>query len=220
MRLPTARSLGELVAAPRFEELWKKPDAAAVLLKLLTTGRVAAGACVGDATLEARSCDRRCKAISSDQLLTLLDHADEEVQQFAAGLLETLSGLDSWPISTWLRLLETRSVTALATICEAMSQRVSPERLTLEQCVELACARATPVARMGLSWLAARPIVQDAERAVLARLAALQCDAVGVEAAQFALGVLGVAGTRIRPTTSVRFSTASTPRSAAGRGTG
>jgi len=58
--------------------------------------------------------------------------------------------------------------------------------------VELACARATPVARMGLSWLAARPIVQDAERAVLARLAALQCDAVGVEAAQFALGVLGV----------------------------
>jgi hypothetical protein len=183
-------SLGGLVAAPRFEDLWKRPDAAAVLLKLLTKAESRLVR-VWTMQLLRRDHSTLLTGISSDQLLTLLDHADEEVQQFAAGLMETLSGLDAWPISAWLRLLDTRSVSALATICEAMAKRVSPQRLTLEQCVELACARATPVARMGLSWLAARPIVQDAERAALARLASLQCDAVGVEAAQFALGVLG-----------------------------
>jgi hypothetical protein len=184
-------SLSGLVAAPRFDHLWKRPDAAAVLLKLLMTAQSRLVR-VWAMQLVKRDHSTALQSISSDQLLMLLDHADEEVQQFAAGLMETLSGLDGWPISAWLRLLETRSVSALATICQAMARHVSPQRLTLEQCVELACARATPVARMGLSWLASRPIVQDGERAVLARLAAVECDAVGVEAAQFALRILGV----------------------------
>jgi hypothetical protein len=183
-------SLAALVAAPRFEDLWKQADATAVLLKLLMTAQSRLVR-VWAMQLLKRDHATALQSISSDQLLMLLDHADEEVQRFAAGLLETLSGLDAWPLSAWLRLLETRSVSTLATICEAMARRVRPERLTLEQCVDLSCARATPVARMGLSWLASRPIVQDAERAALMRLAAVQCDAVGAEAAQFALGILG-----------------------------
>lgn len=183
-------SLGELVGAPRFENLWKRPDAAAVLLKLLTTAESQLVR-IWAIQLLKRDHTALLKGISADRLLTLLDHADEEVQRFAAGLLETLSDLDAWPISDWLRLLETRSVSALTRICETMSKRVSPQRLTSEQCLKLACARATPVARMGLSWLAARPIVQDADRVLLTRLAAAECDAVGGEAAQFALGILG-----------------------------
>jgi hypothetical protein len=131
------------------------------------------------------------QAITAEQLLALLDHADQEVQQFGAGLLETLSGADSWPITTWLRLLETRSVTALATICQTMNQRVSPERLSLEQCVALACARATPVARLGLSWLGGRPVEGPQDRSAIGRLAGMQCEAAGVEGTKYALSILG-----------------------------
>src|SRR5262249_46674813 len=131
------------------------------------------------------------QGITVEQLLVLLNHANEEVQQFGAGLLETLSGVDRWPITTWLHLLETRNVTALVTICQAMRDRISPERLSLEQCVALACARATPVARLGLSWVSGRPVTGTQDRATIGRLAGAQCEAVGAEVANYALGFLG-----------------------------
>jgi hypothetical protein len=184
------RSLGELAAAPQFENLWKKPESTAVLLKLLTQAdsRLVR---VWAMQLLKRDHAPTMQAITARQLLALLNHADEEVQQFGAGLLETLSGADSWPIATWLELLETRSVTALATICQVMNQRVSPKRLSLEQCVALACARATPVARLGLSWLRSRPVSGSEDRATIGRLAGVQCEAVGAEVAEYALSILG-----------------------------
>ena len=184
------RSLGELAAAPQFADLWKKPESAAVLLKLVTQAdsRLVR---VWAIQLLKRDHAPTLQAITAQQLLALLDHADQEVQQFGASLLETLSGVDSWPIATWLELLETRSVTALATICQVMNQRVRPERLSLEQCVALACARATPVARMGLSWLRSRPVAGSHDRATIGRLAGVQCDAVGAEVAGYALSILG-----------------------------
>jgi hypothetical protein len=184
------RSLGELAAAPQFEDLWKKPESAAVLLKLVTHAgsRLVR---VWAIQLLKRDHATTLQTITSEQLLTLLDHPNEEVQQFGAGLLETVSGLDVWPITVWLQLLETRSVTALATICQAMTERVRPERLSLEHCVALACARATPVARLGLSWISSRPVTGAQDRATIGRLAGAQCEAVGAEAAKHALSVLG-----------------------------
>jgi hypothetical protein len=184
------RSLGELTAAPEFEDLWKQPESAAVLLKLVTQAdsRLVR---VWAIQLLKRHHAPALQIISAQHLLTLLDHANDEVQQFGASLLETLSGVDSWPITTWLKLLETRSVTALATICEAMNRRVTPERLSLEQCVALACARATPVARLGLSWLSSRPVTGAQDRAPISRLAGVQCEAVGAEATRYALSILG-----------------------------
>jgi hypothetical protein len=88
-------------------------------------------------------------------------------------------------------MLETRSLTALGIICTAMAQRVKPDRLDLAQCVSLACARATPVARLGLAWLKDRTIAADADRAALIRLADARCDAVATEAAEFGLAKLG-----------------------------
>ena len=166
------RSLGELVAAPQFDDLWKKPESATVLLNLIIQ---ADSRLVRVWTIQLLKRDHAAalQSITAQQLLALLDHADEEVQQFGAGLLGTLSGVDTWPIDTWLELLKTRSVTALATICEAMKQRVSPERLSLEQCVALACARATPVAGLGLSWLRIRSVTGSQDRAAIGRLAAV-----------------------------------------------
>jgi hypothetical protein len=184
------RSLGELAAAPQFDDLWKQPESAEVLLVLVTMAwswlvRVWA------IQLLKRDHATALKAITAHHLLTLLDHSNEEVQQFGSGLLETLQGVDTWPIAVWLQLLETRSVTALATICQAMNQRVSPERLSLDQCVALACARATPVARMGLSWLKSRSLAGLQDRARLGRLAGARCEAVGALVAEYALSILG-----------------------------
>jgi hypothetical protein len=186
------RSLGELAAAPQFEDLWKKPESAALLLILVThaNSRLVR---VWAIQLLKRHHAPALQAITVQQLLALLDHADQDVQQFGAGLLETLSGVDNWQVVTWLELLQTRSITALATICQAMNQRVRPERLSLEQCVALASARATPVARMGLSWLRSRPVTGSPDRATIGRLADVQCDAVGAEVTEYALSILGSA---------------------------
>lgn len=185
-------SLAGLIAAPRFPDLWKRPESAAVLLKLVVEAQSRL-ASVWAMQLLNRDHAQALRAIRPEQLRELLDHNDPEVQQFAASLLETIEGTDRWPIATWLDLLETRSVTALATICQAMTRHVNAERLTLEQCVALACARATPVARLGLSCLAGRAVTTEQDRAMLLRLADAKCEAIGVEAAQQALSILGVA---------------------------
>jgi hypothetical protein len=190
VQVADGRSLAELTAAPKFEDLWKSADSAAVLLKLLTEAQSRLVR-VWAIQLLKRYHAQSMQQISAEQLLALLDHHDEEVQQFGAGLLETLGAIDTWPIETWLRLLDTRSVTALATICQVMQQRVRPERLDVSQCVALACARATPVARLGLAWLKARRIDVGRDRATIVNLAIAQCEAVGVEIAEFALSLLG-----------------------------
>lgn len=192
VELADGRSLGELAAAPRFEDLWRQPESAAVLLNLLTAAQSRLVR-VWTIQLLKRDHGPTLQSITAVQLLSLLDHSDDEVQQFGAGLLKSLTGIDSWPIATWLKLLETRSVTALATITDVMNQRVRRDRLNLEQCVSLACARPTPVARLGLAWLSGRPAVTAQDRSILGKLATARCDAVGGEAATFALAILGSA---------------------------
>jgi hypothetical protein len=190
VQIADGQSLGALAAAPQFENLWKKPESAAVLLNLVTQAN---SRLVRVWTIQLLERDHAIalQSISVEHLFALLDHPDQEVQQFGAGLLGTISGVDTWPITTWLALLETRSITALATICEAMKQRVGPERLSLDQCVTLACARATPVAGLGLSWLTSRPAAGPDDRAAVTRLAGVRCQAVGRAAAEYALSILG-----------------------------
>ena len=209
-------SLSQLTAAPRFEDLWKKPESSAELLKLVmqANSRLIR---VWAITLLKRHHASNMQQIPVEQLLQLLDHNDEDVQQFGSSLISSLTGIDSWPVSTWLRLLETRNITALATICDAMNQRVRPDRLNLEQCVALACSRVTPVARLGLSWLRNRSISSDQDRATLANLAAARCEAAAAEIAEFALSIL-VRRKSIRRTRLSVSSTASIPKSAAGLG--
>lgn len=183
------RSLGELTAAPRFEELWQAAESTSVLLHLAqqTDARLVR---VWAIQLLKRHHLGNLQSLSTDQLLELLDHHDGDVQQFGASLLDALSGVDLWTVSTWLRLLETRNLTALAVICEAMTRRVRSDRLSTEQCVELACARVTPIAKMGLSWLRERTIAAS-ELPMLGRLAGAQCEALGAEIASYALERIG-----------------------------
>jgi hypothetical protein len=184
------RSLGDLSAAPEFENLWMRPESATILLKLVTDAQSRLVR-VWAIQLLKRVQASALQVLTAEQLLALLNHSDEEVQQFGGFCLQSSSETSTWPIATWLKLLETSSVSALATICEVVSERVKPERLGLEQCIALTTARATPVARLGLSWLASRRIGSGQDRALLGGLADVQCEAVGAEAAEFALAILG-----------------------------
>ena len=87
---------------------------------------------------------------------------------------------------------ETRNVTALAAICDAMQERVKPDRLNLAQCANLACSRVTPVAKLGLAWLQGRPIQSEDQRAAITGLAAAECEEPWAkEIAKFALAHVG-----------------------------
>lgn len=189
-RLRDGRRLGELAAAPYFAELWRQKDAAKVLLSLLSEATARA---VRVWAMQLLRADHRqnLSDISAAELLKLLDHDDAEIQQFGAELLETVEGVEKWPLATWLRLLQTKNLTALETIARIMARHVSAERLDLGQCVELASAEPVPVARLGLAFLKSKPITSAEDRQTVAHLAGAKCAGIGGELARWALEILG-----------------------------
>jgi hypothetical protein len=191
-RLARAAGLDEMIA-PYFAELWRKPESARVLLELVLAARsrVVRGWAM---QILRRDHRERLREVSADDLLRLLDHDDEDAQRFGAELLEGASAAGRFDVATWLRLLRTRSLTALGVIVEAMKKHVRAADLNVAQRVELARAEPVPVARLGLEFLRGATFDNDADRRELARLAGAQAEGVGRELAAFALSVLGAPG--------------------------
>lgn len=188
-RLREGRSLEELRAAPRFPSTWDKPDVARAVLRLVSEAPATLVRCWAMDLF--RGLKSRAEAVvSCDDILTMLDHADARVQQFGAELFESQGGNERLPVTDWLRLLRTKNLTALATLCSEFEKHVSGERLTLEQCLDLATSRPAPVARLGFALLRARAI-PVAERPALARLAEARCEAVVGELTVWALVLVG-----------------------------
>ncbi len=188
-RLRPGRSLGELRAAPRFAPAWDTPATARAVFELVSQAR---STLVRMWAIDLfRSLGSRTGVeLSAEDILGLLDHDDERVQQFGAGLFEAQSGNERLPVAAWLRLLGTRNLTALATLCAAFARHVSGERLTLAQTLELATARPVPVARLGFHFLQTRAIA-PAELPALAALAETRCTSVAAELAGWALARVG-----------------------------
>jgi hypothetical protein len=183
----------EEMLAPYFPELWKKPESAGVLLDLLWSGRSRVVR-MWAARVLRRDHRSSLTNLPVEKLFSLLEHDDAEMQQLGAELLENAAGLANLDIATWLRLLQTPNVTALATIAQIMRKHVRPERVTLAQAVELAIAAPVPVARLGLEFLRALPVRSAADREALGRLAQARCEAVGAEVARFGLSIVGAQG--------------------------
>jgi hypothetical protein len=190
VRIKEGRNLSELKAAPDFPDLWKKPKSGTVLVDLL-----AIAPCRGIRVWTMQLLREHHRAhfaqVTPDQLLPLLDSEDEEVQQFAAEMLEQGPDLSKLDLATWLRLLQTRNPTALEIIASAMAKHVAGERLTLQQVVQLASARPVPVARLGLRFLKERTIRSTEDLTTLAELANLRSAGTAAEATAFALSILG-----------------------------
>ena len=116
-------SLSQLTAAPRFEDLWKKPESVGRVVEASDAGKLAARARLGDHTSQTSSRTYTCSRSRSINSCSCSITTTKTCNNSAPRCISSLAGIDSWPVSTWLRLLETRNITALATICEAMNQR-------------------------------------------------------------------------------------------------
>ena len=193
VKLREGHTLGELAPAPKFPKLWKDAKASVTLIDLVAKAQSRLVRVWAIQLLKAEH-EAALRAIDPHQLIKLLDHDGEEVQQFAAEVFGTFADLSKLDLDTWLTLLETKNPQALAIICDAMARHVAPERLDLARCVDLACAAPTPVARTGFALLQKRDIPDDAAFAELPRLADMECAAVGEEVTRWALERLGAPG--------------------------
>lgn len=153
--LARGQTLAQLDFAPAVPDAWK--DCADQLFELVLTARsrpVRRFAIWALQTNHATQLD----GLPASRLIALLKSAHDEVQAFGARLLESAKGLESLPISDWLELLKTNNGDAMLAVIGAVKKHVAPSRLSLEQCVQLACARAAPVAELGLGWAKARGV--------------------------------------------------------------
>ncbi|MCA9068953.1 MAG: hypothetical protein KDA84_08525, partial [Planctomycetaceae bacterium] len=192
IRIRSGHSLAELTPAPRFLELWQKPESGDVLLLILQDARARAVRVWAIEMLKSYHTSA-LQNLPAEELLELLTSSHEEVQQFAAELLEQAQGTESWPLSTWMQLLETQNLTALETICRVMAAKVSGERLSLADCIRLSIAEPTPVARLGFGFLQKRSLTTEEDRNALTQLSEAECQAIGGELAAWALPILGPA---------------------------
>lgn len=187
---PSGR-LGELAAAPMFERHWADPKHAGVLIDLLLRAQCRPVRVWAIQLLRKLHANTLPK-IDAATLLKLIDHPDGDVAAFAAELLANAQTVSSFPMATWMGLLDTRNPTVVASIAETFRKYVSFDRVTLAQAVELAARAAVPVAMLGMDILEGKTIRSDEDHRLLARLADAQSAAVAGRIAGFAIARLNV----------------------------
>ncbi len=190
--LAPERRLAELAPAPLHPTVWQgcRDDVLALLRAPSRTVRVWA-----IALLDRDYADALAGATPA-QLLPLLRSEFPEVQSFAVKLLERASGLSTLPIADWLDLLRMNNLVALPTVVELVKKHVHPDRLSIDQCIELACLPASPVAELGLAWLRARWAAAGGAPGALVRLANAPAPTVRATATTWLAELLATAAAR------------------------
>ncbi len=188
VRLAANRALSSLEPAPFRPELWQTEHAFEPLLTLAAQARSRPVAEFALSQLRQHHAEAM-RGLDLARLRPLIDSDRDEVQRFAAELLEHASGFDKLPVRTWLILLATRNVHALPQLCALFEAHVRPSRLSFDQRLALASAKAHPVAQLGLKWL--REQAGDApDREALAPLLRAPLQAIREEAATWLTGLL------------------------------
>lgn len=187
VRLAPGAALADLEPAPIHPEAWQ--GAFDEILALLTEARSRPVRAVALRLLR-RDHDAELRGLPLARVRALLASPHEEVQTLGAELLRGVTGLESLPVAAWLELLRIENIDALELLCAVVKQHVTPARLSLAECVELACARAAPVAELGLSWAREKPIRTAADLEVALRLAQAGAPRVREEAAAFLVELL------------------------------
>lgn len=131
-------------------------------------------------------------------LRPLLASPHDEVVGFAAKLLLTARGLDTVTVEDWLALLRIENLDVVPLVVAAFERHVSPKRISLEQCIELALSRMAPVAELGLRWAREKATGSAAEIATIGRVAQATVADVRTEGAAWLLSLLD-ASAHFRP---------------------
>jgi hypothetical protein len=181
VRLSPEQSLKDLAPAAMFDDAWWEGFEELLVIFERATSRTVRG--WSEAMLR-RHHGERLAGLPLSRLLPLLRSSEPEVQSLGLELLRSATGLGELPLADWLALLEVPGPQVLPVVCELVRVHVSPARLSLAQCVDLACAGAAPVAELGLSWTKARPVGSD-DLATLARLAGARTKRIRSEAMEW-----------------------------------
>jgi alkylhydroperoxidase family enzyme len=160
VRLAPGAALADLEPAPIYPEAWR--GAFDDVLGLATGAQSRPVRAFAVAVLR-RDYDADLRRLPLARVRPLLASPHEELQTLGAEILKGVAGLEALPIADWMELLRLENPTALGFICEVIERYVSPARLTLAECVELACAKAAPVAELGLGWVKKKPIKTGAD---------------------------------------------------------
>lgn len=188
VRVADGHSLAELEPAPLHPRAWER--AFDDIFKMLTTARSRTVRVFAMGILKdkyARDLDK----LSVARLRPLLGSAHEEVQTFGSELLKNAQGIASLSIADWLELLSLDNQSALVFLCEAIRKHVTPSRLTLDQCVDLACAQVSPVAELGFDWTKSKKVDGKLALGSVMRLANARAPRVREAAAKWLVSVLG-----------------------------
>jgi hypothetical protein len=168
VRLAEGRSLAELAPAPFAPDAWQGALHGVLDLAVNARSRPVRGFAL--ALLE-RDYAEALRGMPLARVRGLLRSPHEEVQAFAARVLTATRGAAALTVDEWLELLRIDNPLALPLLCELCVKVVSPGRLSLAQCVSLACEKAAPVAELGLAWAQAKPVDDDAALEVALGLA-------------------------------------------------
>jgi hypothetical protein len=180
VRVAEGAKLADLAPAPAYLELWQAPAAANSLLMLVAQAKARLiRSCAID--LLRKHHTPQLPAFPLEQVLSLLEDPDTAVQQFACECLKLSGSLSSLPLQTWLELINIDQPELQAQLTEIFREQVPVEQLALADCVELACAVAVPVARLGWNYLRQRHIEPARDKPELTRLTKLRCGSLGHE---------------------------------------
>lgn len=163
----------DLKPAPAYATSWDDESIFTLLLKaqarpLRRTAR---------AMLKARP--SLLEKVPFERVFEMLEHADPEVQTLGLELLGSAAGLESAPLESWNRLLESKNLEVLDAVCAMMAKIVSPERFPTDRLLTFLTGPLGPVARLGLAWLKTREVAPaDLLRAAQIRAHAVAADAV------------------------------------------
>ncbi len=145
----SGRSMGELEPAPLYPSVWQGAFEGVFQLVMSARSRTVR---VFAITLLKGSYRSELDKLNVARLRPLLASPNEEVQTFGSELLRSAEGIQSLSVADWLELLSLDNQAALTFLCEAIRKHVAPSRLTLDQCIDLACSPVSPVAELGLDW--------------------------------------------------------------------
>ncbi len=178
--LTSGSSLADLTAAPWQPKLWQRPDAMALLIRIVTDANSALSRVWA---IELLQRDHRAATLSMDiqLLLRLLSHSDSRVQQFASMVFTQHQSLASLPVTTWLELLSQCDHVLLPMICRAMKNHVSAARLDTPELMQLASSEPVPVAEFGFNLLKTRHSEQPLTVADLVSMSHVRCEALAGE---------------------------------------
>jgi retron-type reverse transcriptase len=183
VRVKDGRTLADLEVSPIFVPAWQGRAEDVLDLVLHARARTVRAAAI--AILKQHD-PEALRKLPLAPVRKLLASPHDEVQAFGVELLRGVEGIQNWPLSEWLQLLSVRTVVVAPLVAELVQKHVSPDRLSLEQMVSLACAPVAPIAELGLRWARARP-VRGADLPALVKLASAPVVSVRAEAAQWLL---------------------------------